>query len=195
MIWNTPPRRYGRPVAVLLALILLLTSTAGVASAQFAGYWGKNRVKYDKFAWHIYSTDHFDIYYYPELEEHLERVASYAESAYQQISADLRHDLAFSVPLIVFKTHSEFEQQNLVPGAVPEGGAAFAEPQRNRIVLPIDEPPDGLYRLITHELTHIFEFDIIPRSIIRQSCPALGRRGTRRLHGGRVAAARPDDGA
>ena len=171
MTWNTPPRRYGRPVAVLLTLILLLTSTAGVASAQFAAYWGKNRVKYDKFAWHIYTTDHFDIYYYPELEEHLERVASYAESAYQQISADLRHDLAFSVPLIVFKTHSEFEQQNLVPGAVPEGVAAFAEPQRNRIVLPIDEPPDGLYRLITHELTHIFEFDIIPRSIIRQSVP------------------------
>jgi hypothetical protein len=30
------------------------------------------------------------------------------------------------------------------------------------MVLPIDEPPDQLYRLITHELTHVFEFDIIP---------------------------------
>ncbi len=163
--------RSGWPVAVLLALSLLVTWTAGTASAQFASYYGKNRVKYDKFDWHIYTTDHFDIYYYPELEEHLERVASYAESAYQQVSADLRHDLAFSVPLIVFKTHSEFEQQNLIPGAIPEGVAAFAEPQRNRIVLPIDEPPDGLYRLITHELTHIFEFDIIPRSIIRSTVP------------------------
>ena len=159
------------PVAFLLAVSLLLTWTAGTAFAQFTSYYGKNRVKYDKFDWHIYTTDHFDIYYYPELEEHLERVASYAESAYQQVSADLRHDLAFSVPLIVFKTHSEFQQQNLIPGAIPEGVAAFAEPQRNRIVLPIDEPPDGLYRLITHELTHIFEFDIIPRSIIRNTVP------------------------
>ena len=158
-------------VTALVALSLLLTWTAGTASAQFTPYWGKNRVKYDKFDWHIYTTDHFDIYYYPELEEHLERIASYAESAYQQVSADLRHDLAFSVPLIVFKTHSEFEQQNLIPGAIPEGVAAFAEPQRNRIVLPIDEPPDGLFRLITHELTHIFEFDIIPRSIIRNTVP------------------------
>ena len=118
-----------------------------------------------------YTTDHFEIYYYPELEEHLGRVASYAESAYQQISADLRHDLAFVVPLVVFKTHSEFEQQLIFPGASPEGVGAFAEPQRNRIVLPIDEPPDGLYRLIVHELTHIFEFDIIPRSIIRNTIP------------------------
>ena len=98
-----------------------------------APYLGKNRVKYDKFDWHIYTTDHFDIYYYPELEEHLERVAGYAESAYQQLSADLRHDLAFSVPLVVFKTHSEFEQQNIFPGGSPEGVGAFAEPYRNRI--------------------------------------------------------------
>ena len=141
------------------------------AQQDFFPYWGKNRVKYDRFDWHIYETDHFEIYYYPELEEHLERIAGYAESAYQEVSARLRHDLAFVVPLIVFKTHSEFEQQNVFPGASPEGVGAFAEPSRNRIVLPIDEGPDGLYRLITHELTHIFEFDIIPRGIIRQGVP------------------------
>ena len=39
------------------------------------------------------------------------------------------------------------------------------------MVLPIDEPSDALYRLITHELTHIFEFDIIPRSLLRRSLP------------------------
>ena len=158
-------------VAVVLALFVASVAAEAAAQNQFAPYWGKNRVKYDKFDWHMYTTEHFEIYYYPELEEHLERIASYAESAYQQISADLRHDLSFIVPLVVFKTHSEFEQQNLIPGVSPEGVGAFAEPQRNRIVLPIDEPPDGLYRLITHELTHIFEFDVIPRSILRQTVP------------------------
>ena len=71
----------------------------------------------------IYTTDHFEIYYYPEIEQHLERVASYAESAYQQVSADLKHDLAFKVPLILFKTQSEFQQQNIEPGELPEGVA------------------------------------------------------------------------
>ena len=33
------------------------------------------------------------------------------------------------------------------------------------MLLPLDEPPDLLYRMITHELTHIFEFDIIPQSL------------------------------
>ena len=166
------PDASGMRAAVALTLALACAAGAQVrAQTDFVPYWGKNRVKYDKFDWHIYTTDHFEIYYYPELEEHLERIAGYAESAYQEISAKLRHDLAFAVPLICFKTHSEFEQQNIFPGQSPEGVGAFAEPQRNRIVLPIDEGPDGLYRLITHELTHIFEFDIIPRGLIRRDVP------------------------
>ena len=160
-------------VTTCLALLLLFLSAAELRAQdnQFFPFYGKNRVKYDKFDWQIYTTDHFEIYYYPELEEHLERVAAYAESAYQQISADLQHELASIVPLVVFKTHSEFEQQNIIPGASPEGVGAFAEPRRDRIVLPMDEPPDGLYRLITHELTHIFMFDIIPRGLISGSVP------------------------
>jgi len=173
-----PPRcRIHHWISIALALVLTSITTQIDAQSQFSPYYGKNRVKYDKFDWHIYTTDHFEIYYYPELEQHLERVASYAESAYQQVSADLQHELAFVVPLILFKTHSEFEQQNIIPGFIPDGVGAFAEPQRNRIVLPIDEPPDGLYRLITHELTHIFEFDIIPRSIIRETVPLWADEG------------------
>src|SRR5204862_87795 len=61
--------------------------------------------------------------------------------------------------------------QNIEPGELPEGVLAFAEPYRDRMVLPIDEPSDALYRLITHELTHIFEFDIIPRSLLHRQLP------------------------
>jgi hypothetical protein len=142
-----------------------------IAQTPYFPYYGKNRVRYDNFQWHIYTTDHFEIFYYPELEQHLERAAAYAESAYQQISADLKHDLAFKVPLVLYKTQSEFQQQNVIGEELPEGVLAFAEPQRDRMVLPIDEPPDQLYRLITHELTHVFEFDIIPRSLVRRGIP------------------------
>src|SRR5215472_11142699 len=158
----------------VLLVFLLLAGGAAPALAQTAmvPYFGKNNIHYDKFRWMIYTTDHFEIYYYPELEQHLERVAGYAESAYQQVSADLKHDLSFKVQLMLFKTHSEFEQQNVAPGdASSEGVAAFAEPTRDRMLLPIDEPPDQLYGLITHELTHIFQFDIIPQSLIRRNYP------------------------
>ena len=169
-----PPRGTVAPMALtLLVCVFLLGGPVGEAFGQtpYIPYFGKNRIRYNDFKWNIYKTDHFEIYYYPEIEKQLERVTSYAESAYQQVSSDLKHDLAFKVPLVLYKTSSEFQQQNIEPGELPEGVLAFAEPYRDRMVLPIDEPSDALYRLITHELTHIFEFDIIPRSLLHRQLP------------------------
>ena len=164
------------PVALVGTALLTLVFSVGPAndaSAQtgYIPYYGKNKIRYNNFKWHIYTTDHFEVYYYPEIEQHLGRIVSYAESAYQQVSSDLKHDLAFKVPLMLYKTQSEFQQQNVEPSELPEGVLAFAEPYRDRMVLPIDEVDDALYRLITHELTHIFEFDIIPRSLLRRGLP------------------------
>jgi hypothetical protein len=156
---------------VWVALGLALVAGPAGAQTPFVPYYGKNQVRYDKFEWKIYTTEHFEMFYYGEVEEHLERLAGYVESAYQLVSSELKHDVAIKIPIVLFATHSEFEQQNIIPGASPEGVAAFAEPFRDRMVLPIDEPPDQLYRLIIHELTHIFEFDIIPRSLVRRGIP------------------------
>jgi Tol biopolymer transport system component len=157
--------------AIAAVAAVLLAPVLAAAQTPYIPYFGKNQIRYDNFRWQIYTTDHFEIYYYPEIEQHLERVASYAESAYQHVSSELKYDLAFKIPLILFKTSSEFQQQNVIPGAAQEGVGAFAEPMRYRIVMPLDEPPDLLYRLIVHELTHQFEFDIIPTSLIRRSVP------------------------
>jgi hypothetical protein len=141
------------------------------AQTPYIPYFGKNQVRYDKFEWWTYETDHFVIYFYKDIEPHLERMAGYAESAYQHVSSELRHDLVQKIPLILFQTSSEFQQQNVIPGAAQENVGAFAEPTRHRIVMPMDEPPDLLYRLIVHELTHQFDYEIIPASLVRQSTP------------------------
>ncbi|MGQ0732548.1 MAG: hypothetical protein ACT4QD_02705 [Acidobacteriota bacterium] len=160
-----------RRLIVWLAAFLVLGGGVAAAQTQFVPYYGKNQIRYDDFKWSIYTTDHFEIYYYPEIEPHLERIAGYAESAYQHVSSELKHDLAFKVPLILFATSSEFFQQNVIPGAAQEGVGAFAEPSRFRIVMPLDEPSDLLYRLTVHELTHQFQYDIIPTSLVRQNMP------------------------
>ena len=128
------------------------------------------------------TTDRFEIFYYPALKPHLERVANYAESAYQKVSADLKHDLSFKVPLVIFKTHSEFEQENIDPSGAQEGVGAFAEPCRGdrthaahryrRSALDL-----FLFELIAHELTHIFQFDIIPQGLIPARRAAVGAAG------------------
>src|SRR5262245_52524622 len=162
-----------RPSSLACLVAALVVACAGAAAAQtpYVPYFGKNNIHYDTFKWEIYTTDHFEIYFYPEVKAHLERIASYAESAYQQISADLKHDLSFKVQLIIFKTHSEFEEQNIEPGAGQEGVGAFAEPFRQRIVAPIDDPPDRLSGLIVRQLTGQCPFDMMAQALIRRSVP------------------------
>ncbi|MCZ6650986.1 MAG: hypothetical protein O7D35_09995, partial [Acidobacteria bacterium] len=141
--------------SVLIISLALACPAAGLA--QF----GQPKVTYDRFKWHVYHAPHFDIYYYPEEEAFLERMVSFSESAYLKLSEDLDHQLSIRVPLIYYKTHPEFEQTNIILQEIPEAVGAFAEPLQSRMVLPIDGPPDKTYKLITHELTHIFEYDIL----------------------------------
>ena len=164
-------RGFRAPFGIVLVGVFLAGTLAASAQTPFVPYYNKNDIKYDHFNWHIYTTEHCEIYYYPAIEPQLERVSSYAESAYQQISADLKHDLAFKIPIILYKTESEFQEQNIDPGGSVEGVLAFAEPYRDRMVLPLDQPSDELYHLIVHEMTHIFEFDIIPRTLLRKGLP------------------------
>jgi hypothetical protein len=164
-------RRTLLPCAAVLAAAFVFPAEPATAQTPYVPYFGKNQIRYDKFEWYHYETDHFIIYYYPEIEPHLERMAGYAESAYQHVSSELKYDLAHKVPLILFQTSSEFQQQNVIPGAAQEGVGAFAEPTRQRIVMPMDEPPDLLYRLIVHELTHQFDYDIVPASLVRRNSP------------------------
>jgi len=122
---------------------------------------GKNKIVYQKFDWRIYRAPHFDVYYYPEEESLLQEVVSDAESQYVRLSQILDHEIKFRIPLIYYKTHAEFEQTNIVLELLPEFVGAFAEPIENRMVLPMDVPPDKKYSLIGHELTHVFEFSIL----------------------------------
>jgi hypothetical protein len=166
------PRATNRALLAALLPALLLHHAAPAARGQaMIPYYGKNKVKYDQFDWRVYKSPHFEVYYYPEFEQHLARITSYLESAYQKLSAGLKHEISRPIPAILYKTWTEFEQTNLNPGFLPEGVLAFAEPGRGRLTLPIDRPPDLLNGTIQHELTHIFAFDIIPRTILQRGIP------------------------
>src|SRR5262245_60507368 len=145
-------RRLLRPC--LLVLLLLAPFSQALP-------FGKNKINYSAFDWQIYHSPHFDIYYYPSESARLEQVVSYSESAYVKLSQAFDHEIKFRIPLIYYLTHGDFEQTNVILDFIPEYVAAFAEPFENRMVLPVDRPDDLLFELITHELTHVFEYSIL----------------------------------
>jgi WD40 repeat protein len=148
-----------------LLLLALAAAAATPAAAQFVtpyfDYFGQNKIAYDQFIWKTYKSTHFTIYFYDREQVSLQKVASYAESAYDDISRALNFQVPKPINIIYYATHSDFEQTNTLGSFIPEAFGAFALPTRNRMVLPVDLPDEKLQKLIAHELTHVFQFEIL----------------------------------
>ncbi len=149
----------------------LALAAAAVAAAPLPAWaqFGRNKVTYGDFKWKIYASPHFDVYYYFDDDRLLQQLVSEAESAYLEVSRTLDHELRIRIPLILYRNHADFEQTNITLAELPEGVGAFAEPIQNRMVVPIDEPSDKRFALLKHELTHIFEFDILYGGSLRRA--------------------------
>jgi Tol biopolymer transport system component len=149
---------------VLVGAVLPLLPAAGQTQAAPQWYgegFGKNKIQYRDFDWKIYRSPHFNVHYYSAEEASLQKVVSFAESAYDQLSRGFNFQIKDPIPLIYYATHSAFEQNNIIPNFIPEGVGAFASPVRFRMVLPIDMSDAQLMELLLHELTHIFEYHML----------------------------------
>jgi Tol biopolymer transport system component len=142
-------------------LIALLVVAVSFFMAAPALPFGQNKIVYDRFNWSIYHSTHFDVYFYDEEKPSLQKVVNNAESAYDELSRRFNYQISKKIPLIYYATHSAFEQTNVDLNFIPEGVGAFAEPTRNRMVIPIDTTDEKLLQLIQHELTHVFEYEIL----------------------------------
>ena len=160
---GTPHDDEPRSLSGLVTLALAGLLFAGVVLQSAPGVEGTGAVSPQHGPdWRVLSTDHFELHYHSDLHPYVERIAPEAERAYERISSDLRHNLAFKVPIVLFRNENEL-RQNVKGGRSPEPHAdAFADPSHERILLAADGPAAQRYGVITHELAHVFGFDIIP---------------------------------
>jgi hypothetical protein len=146
-----------------LYCILLLVPAS--ASAQFF-YFGQNKVQYTQFDWHVLKTDHFDIYYYPEMKDLAERGAYLAEESYRVLQDRFNHNVQNRIPLIFYSSHIHFEQTNISPEFIPEGIGGFFEFLKGRVVIPYDGSMWDFRHVIRHELVHVFMHSKINRVLL-----------------------------
>lgn len=142
---------------LLLPLLLLLLLAAVPAAAQ---HFGKNKVQARTLEWQILRTPHFDLHFHDGGEELAVRAAIIAERAYKEYADRLDRDLPFRTPFVLYSSHADFAQTNIAPFLIGEGTGGFAEPFRNRMVLPYNGSHTDLVHVIRHELVHVFMFDM-----------------------------------
>ncbi len=135
--------------------LIILMIVADIADAQYHSF-GRNKVQYTDFEWQVLSTDHFDIYYDPDMEELTLIGAKYAEESYKLLQNKYNHTLNYQVPLIFYSSHLYFQQTNVIPNILPEGVGGFFEYFKGRVVIPSDGSISQFKRVIRHELNHVF---------------------------------------
>jgi len=139
-------------------------------SAQFY-YFGRNKVQYTDFDWHVLKTEHFDIYYYPEMKDITERGAAYAEESYTVLEDKFNINVTSRIPLIFYSSHLHFQQTNVTPGFIPEGVGGFFEFLKGRVVIPSDGSIPQFKHVIRHELVHVFMHTKIGRVLMDHRLP------------------------
>ena len=134
---------------------LLLFMLSGLLMAQ-SYYFGRNKVQYTRFDWQVMKTSHFDIYYYPEMEDIARKGAAFAEEAFRELQPRFNHYINRRIPLIFYSTHLHFQQTNITPGFIPEGVGGFFEFIKGRVVIPSNGNLSKFRHVIRHELVHVF---------------------------------------
>ena len=125
------------------------------------GQFGQNIVQYDEFDWYYIQSNHFDIYYYNQGFSHAEYVAHEAEQAYKHISKYLDWDLTNRYSIIIYNSHNDFQQTNVVESYMYEGIGGVTELYKTRVVIPFDGSHSEFKHVIHHELVHMFINDYL----------------------------------
>ncbi len=138
-------------------IIFSLVLTAVVFGQSF----GQNKVQYKNFKWSYIESPHFDIYYYGGETDLADFTAKVAEDSYEQVSKHLRWEINKRVSIIVYHSHNDFQQTNVVWAYMSEGIGGVTELFKNRVVVPFEGSYSQFRHVIHHELVHAVINDMI----------------------------------
>ncbi|MCC5942074.1 MAG: PD40 domain-containing protein, partial [Balneolaceae bacterium] len=148
---------------ILIAFLTLFIGTSAVQElyAQYF-FFGKNRVQYETFDWRYIETDHFDIYYYDAKNYHLAQfTAETVESSLKQLNEDFGDQLTARIPVIIYDSHSDFSQTNVVRLPVDaQGIGGVTDKFKNRMTQPFMGDYTDFRRTLQHELVHAYINDV-----------------------------------
>ncbi|HEY7614304.1 MAG TPA: hypothetical protein VH764_14975 [Gemmatimonadales bacterium] len=152
----------------LLAAAAVALGAAAPAElpAQFFSF-GQNKIQYRKLDWRILKGPHVDLYYYPAEADLAPAALAYAEASYDTIAVQFGHDVAERVPLVVYASHTDFEQTNILPFTPPEGLLGATDFLKRRVSLPFRGNFAEFRHTLRHELVHVFQLDLLSEAYLQ----------------------------
>ncbi len=145
-----------RAAALLLACLAVLPRPA---AAQYFSL-EQNKIQYRAFHWLVLRGPHVDLYYYAAERELAPAALSYAEASYDVLSLKFGHEVTTRIPIIVYASHVDYEQTNVLPFTPPEALLGATDFLKRRVSLPFRGNFAEFRHTLRHEMVHVFQIDI-----------------------------------
>jgi Tol biopolymer transport system component len=148
-----------KPIIFFTFSFFLLINTPGVL-AQF----GRNKVNYNKFRFEVLQSPHFELYHYLKNNSTRNRYAQDLENWYRMHLQIFKDTFRERNPFIVYNTHADFQQTNVIGGLIGVGTGGVTEGLKNRVILPFMESNAQTDHVTGHELVHVFQYLLVKES-------------------------------
>lgn len=147
--------KFSRVLLSIIAVAIIFSAYQN-AYSQF----GKNKVQYKVFDWKFIQSKHFDVYFSQGGYDLAQYTAFVAESSLASLSKNLDYNITNRIPIVVFNSHNEFQQNNVLDEFMPEGVGGVTELFKNRVLIPFEGNYEQYRHVIHHELFHAFMNDM-----------------------------------
>ncbi len=144
-------------------VVAVVLVTLAAVAPSYAQSFGRNRVRYENFDFQILQTPHFDIYFDSSDREAVVLAGRLAERWYHRLSRILDHTFTERQPIVLYASHAQFMQTNVVPNRLGDGIGGVTEHKKGRVVLPFAAGLGATDHVLGHELVHAFQRDILKR--------------------------------
>lgn len=102
----------------LISILTLLVLHVGIAQ-QYTTSFGQNRIQYKNFDWYFYSTNNFEVYYYPGGQEYALQAIDFLEEEFVNLTDKLGYAPYNKTRILIYNSIHDLQQSNVgIDGAV-----------------------------------------------------------------------------
>jgi Tol biopolymer transport system component len=142
------------------SILLFLIVFSSIGSNLFAQsqYFGQNKPRYKEFDFKVLQSPHFELYHYFEEKNIANDLMINSEHWYKLHQEVFKLAFIEPNPVIIYKTHPDFQETTAIGGQVGEGTGGVTEGLRNRVIMPMMYTHRQTDHVLSHELVHAFQY-------------------------------------
>jgi len=149
---------------IRIVYAFLIISVFFISQKAQAQYFGQNKVKYDKFDFKVVESKTFDTYHYLKNDSLVIGLIKDAEKWRVRHKQVFKDSFAYKIPLILYKTHGDFQQTSVVGGLIGTSTGGVTEGLKNRVTFPVTPSYNQTDHVMGHELVHAHQYNMIMSS-------------------------------